>query len=224
MKDIWPMCEGSVTNIFAPPGFVSYEWSTGATTQFITVNQAGTYWVKVKNQNQCSGTKIVMVVESPLPRISHVNTTDWTNNNNIITVVVEPSELPQHFEYSLDGISYQADPNFYNLSTGPYTVFVRDVYGCGDDDEDVFLLTYPKFFTPNGDNINETWRIQYSIAEPNLKVYIYDRYGKIVSSFGANSNGWDGTFNGKKLPATDYWFVVKRENGQEMRGHFSMIR
>jgi gliding motility-associated-like protein len=55
-------------------------------------------------------------------------------------------------------------------------------------------------------------------------VYIYDRYGKIVSSFEANSNGWDGTFNGEKLPATDYWFVVKRENGQEMRGHFAMIR
>jgi gliding motility-associated-like protein len=57
-----------------------------------------------------------------------------------------------------------------------------------------------------------------------MLIYIYDRYGKIVSSFDANNLGWDGTYNGYRLPATDYWFVVKRQNGKEYKGHFSMMR
>jgi gliding motility-associated-like protein len=57
-----------------------------------------------------------------------------------------------------------------------------------------------------------------------MDIKIYDRLGKIVASFGANHHGWDGSFNGLKLPSTDYWFVVTREDGREMRGHFAMIR
>ncbi|HYD92771.1 MAG TPA: T9SS type B sorting domain-containing protein [Flavobacterium sp.] len=53
---------------------------------------------------------------------------------------------------------------------------------------------------------------------------MFDRYGKLITGFGPNSPGWDGTLNGKKLPSTDYWFVVKRQNGKEYKGHFSMIR
>jgi gliding motility-associated-like protein len=88
----------------------------------------------------------------------------------------------------------------------------------------VVLLSYPKFFTPNGDGVNETWRIKYAVKEPGMKVVIFDRYGKIITSFGANSEGWDGTYNGTRLPATDYWFVVTRQDGREFKGHFSMLR
>jgi gliding motility-associated-like protein len=71
---------------------------------------------------------------------------------------------------------------------------------------------------------HDRWRIKFSIYEPNLLVNIYDRYGKIVGSFDAKGEGWDGTFNGAALPSTDYWFVVKREDGRELKGHFAMLR
>lgn len=224
MRDTWPMCEGGNVRIIADEGFASYQWSTGSTAQSITVNQSGTYTLTVTTAEGCSATKNIEVVTSVIPHIAVINISDWTDNNNTISVVVEPSAQPQDFEYSIDGENYQDDPNFYNLGTGPYTVYVRDKYECGFDEGEVYLLTYPKFFTPNGDGINEKWRIEFSLFEPNMLVYIYDRFGKVVCSFGANSEGWDGTFNGSRLPATDYWFVVKRENGQEMKGHFSMIR
>ena len=90
---------------------------------------------------------------------------------------------------------------------------------------ETYILSYPKFFTPNGDGINETWRIKYaSLLEPDMLIYIYDRYGKLIAGFGANHPGWDGTLNGYKLPATDYWFVVVRQDGKEYKGHFSMLR
>ncbi|PZO28678.1 MAG: hypothetical protein DCE86_11855 [Flavobacteriaceae bacterium] len=90
--------------------------------------------------------------------------------------------------------------------------------------EEVFLLMYPKFFSPNNDAVNDFWKIKFSMHEPGLKVQIFDRYGKFIAELAHNSAGWDGTLNGEKLPATDYWFLVTRSDGKEYRGHFSLIR
>ena len=60
-------------------------------------------------------------------------------------------------------------------------------------------------------------------------IYIFDRYGKLLKQLSPLGSGWDGTFNGKPLPATDYWFTVKYEEpGTEIiktfRAHFSLKR
>jgi gliding motility-associated-like protein len=39
-----------------------------------------------------------------------------------------------------------------------------------------------------------------------------------------SSLGWDGTLNGEPLPADDYWFTLKLEDGREAKGHFSLKR
>jgi gliding motility-associated-like protein len=52
-------------------------------------------------------------------------------------------------------------------------------------------------------------------------VYIYDRFGKLITGFLSGSEGWDGTFNGHPLPATDYWFVVVRQDGRIQRAFLS---
>ncbi|MFL2618651.1 MAG: T9SS type B sorting domain-containing protein, partial [Flavobacteriaceae bacterium] len=36
--------------------------------------------------------------------------------------------------------------------------------------------------------------------------------------------GWDGTFIGRPMPQSDYWFRVFLEDGREFKGHFSLIR
>jgi gliding motility-associated-like protein len=153
-----------------------------------------------------------------------VKVEDWTDNSNVITVVMENENGENNFEYSLDNINYQDSPVFTGLAPGQYTVYVKDKFDCGLDTKPTYILTYPKFFTPNGDNINDYWKIKFSSLEPDMLIYIYDRYGKLITGFGADSKGWDGTFNDARLPATDYWFVVKRQNGEELKGHFSMIR
>ncbi|MFE3867895.1 T9SS type B sorting domain-containing protein [Flavobacterium sp. LS2P90] len=65
--------------------------------------------------------------------------------------------------------------------------------------------------------------MKFSDIEEDLTVQIFDRYGKFITEL-KNNSGWDGTFNGQELPATDYWFVVKRTDGSEYRGHFSLKR
>jgi hypothetical protein len=42
---------------------------------------------------------------------------------------------------------------------------VRDKNGCATVTDEVYLLMYPKFFTPNGDGFNDTWKIKFSDNE-----------------------------------------------------------
>lgn len=115
------------------------------------------------------------------------------------------------FEYRLDDGRWQESPIFNNVPAGNHTVFVRETNGCGEtSSESFFLVGYPRFFTPNADGYNDTWKL---LTDENIsiqKLYIFDRYGKLIKQLNAqNGEGWDGTYNGNRLPAADYWFRIE---------------
>lgn len=224
--DVMPICEGSSITIDAGFGYDNYTWSTGETSSSIIVTQPGNYSVTASENHGtlvCSTTKNFTVVNSNIGTISEIITSDWTQDENTISVLLS-SNSAGIYEYSLNGIDFQDSNNFYGLENGEYTVFIRDKNGCGVSSEDVYLLMYPKYFTPNGDGYNDFWRIKFSENEPNLTVTIFDRYGKLITQFDSNNVGWNGTYQGNPMPSTDYWFVVKRENGKEYKGHFTLKR
>lgn len=226
INDMAPICEGSFITLNGGNNYDSYSWSTGATSQTITITQPGNYSVVVTESHgatTCTSTKNFTVVNSNIATIKEIISSDWTENNNTITVLLN-SNSQGNYEYSINGTDFQNSNIFDNLETGEYTVFVRDKNGCGIVSEELYLLMYPKFFTPNGDGYNDYWKIKFSENEPNLTIKIFDRYGKFLKQLGANSIGWDGKYLGKDLPSSDYWFVVTRENGKEYKGHFSLKR
>lgn len=217
------LCENSLA-LTADAGYKSYLWSTGQTTRTIFVTEPGNYTVIVESEygdKTCEGFSEIEIKESSAPDITRIETHDWTNDRNSITVHAEGIG---NYVYSLDGVNYQESNHFTGLETGTYQVYVKDINGCGTDVEEVYLLYYPNFFTPNGDGVNDRWQVKYSVTEPHMKVAIFDKYGKLITSFGSSYEGWDGTLNGIQLPSTDYWFVVTREDGRELKGHFSMLR
>jgi gliding motility-associated-like protein len=219
------LCENSIVALRADQGFDSYLWSTGATTHTIVVGQPGTYWVTVfKNHGSvvCSTTKNITVTLSNIATITEIVPSDWTDHDNEITINLTGSSIGD-YEYSIDGIHFQQSNHFTGLAAGPYTVYVHDKRGCGTAEEDVYLLMYPRFFTPNGDGFNDEWRIKFSVYEPGILIQIFDRHGKFIKEF-HHTEGWDGKYNGELLPSSDYWFLVTRENGKQYRGHFSMKR
>jgi gliding motility-associated-like protein len=223
ITDIVPICDNKSINVDAGLGFDTYVWSNGSTAQTNIISQAGNYSVIVtKNYGNitCSTTKNFSVVQSNVATITNIKTQDWTDTENVITVNTSGFG---NYEFSIDGINYQDNNIFTGLNSELYTVYVRDKNGCGIIKDDIFLLMYPKFFTPNSDGYNDTWKIKFSHVEPRLKVNIFDRYGKLLKMLD-NISSWDGTYNGNALPSTDYWFVVTREDGKEYRGHFSLKR
>lgn len=140
------------------------------------------------------------------------------------------------FEYAIDNGAFQPYNRFENVPIGNHVAWVRSKSnGCAV--MQVFsVFGYPKFFTPNGDGYNDTWNIPGLSGHPEARITIFDRNGKLLKQMSPNNNqGWDGTFNGRELPSTDYWFSVEftndlpgndELNGRQVKytGHFSLKR
>ncbi|MBY0486136.1 MAG: T9SS type B sorting domain-containing protein, partial [Flavobacteriaceae bacterium] len=59
-----------------------------------------------------------------------------------------------------------------------------------------------------------------------VKIYIFDRFGKLIKQISPDGAGWDGTYNGQPLPSTDYWFTVDYMESidKQFKAHFSLKR
>lgn len=218
------ICNNTPTNISAPSGFASYSWNTNPiqTSQSITVSSTGTYIVTITNADNCTKTKTFSVVTSEVATITNIDVTDF-DENLIATITVTGNG---DYEYSLDGINFQNSPIFNLADSGEYTVYVNDKNNCGVVLETFYALSYPKFFTPNGDNYNDIWQIK-NLDKKGLehsKITIFDRFGKLLKQFNAGETGWNGYFNGHQLSSSDYWFVLELTNGKTIKGHFSLKR
>ncbi|MEM6686015.1 MAG: T9SS type B sorting domain-containing protein [Bacteroidota bacterium] len=218
-------------NVVLSSGVVAdfYTWSNGETTESIIVDTPGTYTVEIGNSytvfgetQNCSNVKTFTVIESGPVLAIDVTITDWTQFENTILITVDGLG---DYEYSLDGISYTDSNLFENLLSGEYTVYVRDKNDCGIVTAPAYLLNYPRFFTPNNDGVNDNWQIVASDSDPSLQIFIFDRYGKRLTTLNPTSIGWDGNYNGQRMPSGDYWFRVERPmNGNVYTGHFTLKR
>ena len=64
-------------------------------------------------------------------------------------------------------------------------------------------------------------------GDPTAKIYIFDRYGKLLNQLSPLTEGWDGSYNGNPMPSSDYWFRVEyteNDTKKEFRGHFTLKR
>ncbi len=88
------------------------------------------------------------------------------------------------------------------------------------------VITPMKFFSPNGDDVNDLWLIDGIESAPNAYIRIYDRYSKVIYQCkGSEFGGWDGKFEGKDMIQDDYWYVISvPETEEQISGHFTLKR
>ena len=216
------LCAGSNLLLSVDSGFSSYLWNTGATTAAITVQQVGTYTVTVTNDKGCKKTKTFIVKASEKAIYESAVVKDFAGNKNTITVNYKGTG---NYEFSLDGSSYQDDALFTNVPPGIYTITIRDKNGCGiTTSELIYVLDYPRFFTPNGDGFNDVWKINNLNTLPQSRIVIFDRYGKLLKELTTSGDFWNGTLNAAPLPSDDYWFQLIFADGRSIKGHFSLKR
>lgn len=212
----------STINDFTYQWFLDGNILTGETNYALTVNLEGSYTVEVTNAQNCTKTRTITVTASNIATIENINITDLSDNNSVIVNVSGSGD----YEYSIDGENYQTSNIFYNLESGTYTIYVKDNNGCGIAQEDISLLGIPNYFTPNADGYNDYWNIKGVSVNYNAKttIHIFDRYGKLLKQISPLSKGWDGTYNGKSMSSSDYWYVINLEDGRAFKGHFSLKR
>lgn len=218
------VCKNSDVTLTVDSGFSSYSWNTapGNTTNSLTVTAPGDYVVTVTNANGCKKTKTFKVILSEPATLTGSTVKDFSGNDN--SVLLEYTGVGD-YEFSLDGLTFQDDPLFTRVAAGTYNAVARDKNGCGlSNNITIYVLDYPRFFTPNGDGYNDLWFINDIEHLPNFKIYVFDRYGKLLKEMNQNSIGWNGIFNGQQLPSDDYWFTLTFITGKNVKGHFSLKR
>lgn len=199
------------------------------TTYTVSSPNSGRYFVEILTGTAQTFTDDIEIIFYGVPGPVRVDIlSELADSNDVEIVVLGGGD----YEYAVNGGEFQESPVFRDLPPGENTVVVNDVNGCGTTVPIPFLVVgYPKFFTPNGDGIHDGWNIRgiETLADP--AVFIFDRYGKLLKQLDETSPGWDGTFNGRPLPASDYWFRLeysRQENGQPvtevLRSHFSLKR
>lgn len=216
------LCKGDEITLNVATGFTSYLWSTGDTANSITVNLAGDYSVVVKDVNGCEKTKKYKVILSEPALITDAVVKDFSGVDN--SVLIQYTGIG-NYQFSLDGNFFQENPLFTNVKPGTYNAVARDKNGCGLSNSFLlYVVDYPRFFTPNGDGYNDLWLITNIDQLPDYKISIFDRYGKLLKQMNQNSDGWNGIFNGQQLPSDDYWFTLEFIDGKTVKGHFSLKR
>ncbi len=214
-----------------PNANYSYLWDSGETTSSIVVSQAGNYTLTINNSQgglNCSVVALINVVESKPPQIEDIVINDLQNNNTV-KVLVDNNDTS--LEYRIDNEPYQEGNTWYNVLPGAHTITVNDPKGCGEATENIVVVGFPKYFTPNGDTSNADWHIQGLSNLDNPMVFIYDRYGKLLKQLTDEDSGWDGTFNGIAMPSSDYWFKLtyddvdgQRITAKYVNNHFALKR
>ncbi|UUC46730.1 T9SS type B sorting domain-containing protein [Flavobacterium cerinum] len=199
----------------------------GATGSTYEVNHAGTYSViATSTVTGCVSLPAeVVITQSEPAEVTYTVSNAFTDNQVITVQAIGIGE----YMYQLDEGDIQSSPVFTNVNSGTHTITVYDMKGCAATIvRNVTVINYPHYFTPNGDNYHDFWNIGDLENDVNAKIYIFDRYGKLLKQIKPSRvSGWDGTLNGQPLPSTDYWFTVNyTENGElkEFKAHFSLKR
>jgi gliding motility-associated-like protein len=209
--------------------FASYNWNTGATTQAINVTDIGTYSVIVTDQNGCKGKDSSTIQKiNPLPAkflsadtaiceyeslllkpLNPYNTYAWSNGENKQSITVK--------------------------KPGIYWLEVTDINACIGRDTIVVSpkkcmagFFAPTAFTPNGDNLNDSYAPLLFGNVVSYRFTIFNRWGEIVFQTSEARKGWDGTFKGRQEPSSVFsWICTYQFEGEKPKtekGTAALIR
>lgn len=200
---------------------VSYDWRDAANNQVSPISSssasnlpAGKYTLKVTSNNGCIHTASFEILEIEVPVITSV-----TAVGNVFTVIATGSKK---IIYSTDLVNWQESNIFSNLSTGIVNFYVKyEGENCVGESFQNIVFDFPNSFTPNGDSINDVWRL----IDPNIikgdgdaVLKIYDKLGRLVYQQNEGVLSWDGTVSGRKVPSDTYWYYLELPDGRIFKG------
>lgn len=213
-----------------PDSNYDYYWSNGENSAAITVNEPGTYILSATHKqlpNYCAQSIAVTVTKSATPQVTMVKVSNLSFNHTVEIVLANTG----NFSYQLNEGAWQNSNIFTGVPAGEHILRVADKNGCSSFEDTIVVAGFSNYFNPNDSVLSEGWRVEGLQTLQEAQVTIYDRYGKLIAQLLNPTDSWDGTFNGRPLPANDYWFKISYQNQQGNRveakylqGHFALLR
>ncbi|MBA7561018.1 hypothetical protein ES708_02652 [subsurface metagenome] len=223
------ICVGTPTTITPAGDFTTHMWHDGSTGPTYTTDTTEMVRIQVFDDAGCTAFDSVQVTAYPTPVVVLGNDTTLCGEMSLTLDAGNPGSI-------------------YNWSTGETTqqievfageqliwVEVMNVAGCSDSASIMIRPCSPKeffanianTFTPNGDNVNDTWQIDEVAAYPNIDIEIFDRWGKLVwKSVQGYAVEWDGkNTKGKDMPMDSYYYVINLNDGSDkITGTITIMR
>lgn len=198
-----------------------------------TTGDTITFTITVENTSGASATAIVVqdILDagfsyvSSNPSVGNVDleTGEWTipqlagNATATLEIVVE---VVQSGELQNTASILSSLPEDSNADNDTDTVTLR----AGIFIPDGCALIYNQI-SPNGDGVNDTFKITCMNIFPNSRLEIFDRYGNSVYSASPYDNSWDGTGKNGVLPKGTYFYILELGDGVETKkGWIQILR
>ena len=189
----------------------NYLWNTGFTGNKITTSGFGDYWLEI-DQNGCKLRDTIKVAPMPQPTVSlGIDTSVCkykpvilkTISSNYDSYLWSTGETTPAIEVSQIGT--------YHVTVSKNLCKAADTIQVQAGDCDVYI---PSAFTPNNDNLNETFGVVDNTTLPFFSLQIYSKWGQLIFSSNDVTKKWDGTFKGKKMPNGSYVWMLNYTNSR----------
>jgi gliding motility-associated-like protein len=226
--------DGQISLVVTPPSAnYTYTWSnSGSITDTIKGLAPGAYSVTVTNPSTgCSATGGPYTITGPGTDSLSITPLDTTialgDTIQLSSTVMGGFPAGTYSWTPANGLSCTNCPNpilvptVADTSITPYILTITYNNGCVVSDTAYIqakafnLLAVPDAFTPNGDNVNDTFRI-LALSVKEFRLTIYNRWGGLLFESTDINNGWDGTYQGKPQPEGTYlfFFTATHLNGK----------
>ena len=174
-------------------GAEQFSWSTGATTQQITVTQGGDYALTV-TRGGCSANDVLSVEAVSFPSVNLGEDAEICVET-AETIVLDAGDYAQ-FLWSPGG---EITQSISVTAPGEYGVEVTNDAGCTSMASIVIrelcesVVAVPTAFSPNNDQLNDEFRpLMQFVETAGYSFVIYDRWGNRIFATNNPDLGWDG--------------------------------
>ncbi len=200
-----------------------------------------TYVLTVTSSIGCVGTDTVTF--RPQPPIAIALTPGNTTIPYGSSLQLQASDLSPNplFYYWVPDNGTLSNPNINNPIVTPvdsvttYTVYGMDHYGCKDSATVTIYVDYPdncipSAFTPNGDGLNDVFRLCNKLRFERLVDFrVFNRWGQLIyENTNDGQKGWDGTLNGvvQDMGVYNYMIIIARPDGTNriFKGEVTLIK
>lgn len=229
------LCEGESYTFEAPENYLNSIWNGNSPGLHYTVERPGLVWLKVvDNESGCDFVDSTMVTVKPLPyfKLAPKDTITLCGNQKMILRV---PDFAINYEWSggFSGKARVIDKLSENVS-----LTISDWTGCSFTDsiyvngcDIAFYHDSINTFTPNGDGINDNWKVLGIEQYSNASVEVFDRWGRTVFKKNGRFIGntvWDGKLNGSGniVPMDTYFYVINPnvEGKRAVAGYVTIIK